>query len=148
MAGSHETSAKTPWHLWMVGVLSLLWNAVGAMDFTMTQVKNESWMKHFTPEQLEYFYGFPPWVVVAWGAATWGSLFGSLLLLLRRRLAVVVNLVVLVAMTLTFTHNYLLSDGMRIMGGGGALAFTAIIVVIGVFLYVYARAMVRRGVLR
>lgn len=148
MAGPDETSAKTPWHLWMVGVLSLLWNSVGAMDFTMTQTRNESWMKQFTPEQLEYFYGFPLWVVVAWGVATWGSLIGSVLLLLRRRFAVTINLVVIVAMALTFTHNFLLSDGMKVMGGGGTLIFTAIIVVVGVFLYVYARAMARRAVLR
>lgn len=148
MAGPDETAARTPWHLWMVGVLSLLWNAVGALDFAMTQTRNESWMKGFSPAQLEYFYGFPLWVVVAWGVATWGSLLGSVLLLLRQKRAVTVNLVVLVAMALTFTHNFLLSDGLKVMGGAGALLFTAAIIVIGVFLFLYSRAMARRAVLR
>ena len=27
---------RTPWHVWLVGVLSLLWNAYGGYDFIMT----------------------------------------------------------------------------------------------------------------
>lgn len=141
-------SAKTPWHVWVIGAVSLLWNAVGAMDFTMTQTKNEAYMKAFTPEQLEYFYGFPLWVVVTWGVATWGSLLGSVLLLLRAKLAEQVNLAVLVAMAFTFFHNFVLTDGLKIMGGAGPMVFTGVIVAVGVLLYVYARTMRKRGVLR
>ena len=118
------------------------------MDFVMTQTKNEAYMGQFTPEQLEYFYGFPLWVVFFWGVATWGSVLGSVLLLLRRRLAVSVNFVVLVAMAVTFLHNFVLTDGLKIMGGIGPVIFTGVIVIVGVLLYVYARAMARRGVLR
>jgi len=141
-------SAKTPWHVWVIGAVSLLWNAVGAMDFTMTQTKNEAYMKAFTPEQLEYFYGFPLWVVITWGVATWGSLLGSALLLLRRKLAEQVNLAVLVAMAFTFFHNFVLTDGLKIMGGVGPVIFTGVIVAVGVLLYVYVRVMRKRGVLR
>ena len=33
-----------PKHLWIVGILSLLWNAMSAFDYKMTQTKNESYM--------------------------------------------------------------------------------------------------------
>jgi hypothetical protein len=142
-------STKTPWHVWVVGGLSLLWNAMGALDFTMTQTHNEAYLKQFTPEQLAYFHGFPLWVVLAWGIATWGSVVGSLLLLLRRGCAVQVNLAVIIGMAFTFVYNYVLTDGLKAMGGGvGSLVFTAVIVVVGVLLFLYARAMRRRGVLR
>ncbi len=91
-------------------------------------------------------------MVLAWGVATWGSVAGSLLLLLRRTLAVPVNLVVLIGMALTFVHNFLLTDGLKIMGGEGKrmvpVIFTGVIIVVGVLLLLYARAMRRRGVLR
>jgi len=141
-------TAETPWHLWTIGAISLLWNAVGVVDFVMTQTKNQAYMGQFTPEQLEYFYGFPRWVVIAWGVATGGSVLGSALLLLRRRFTVQINLVVLVAMGLTFVHNFVLSDGFTIMGGVGPAIFTAVIVLVGVLLFAYARAMAKRGVLR
>ncbi|MCP4895894.1 MAG: hypothetical protein GY906_02880, partial [bacterium] len=34
----------TPIHLWIVGVLALLWNAMGAFDYLATQLKLEFYM--------------------------------------------------------------------------------------------------------
>ncbi len=84
----NELNTKVPRHLWIVGVLSLLWNAVGAFDYSASQLRIESYMSQFTPEQLAYFYGFPAWAVAAWAIAVWGALLGSLCLLLRKAWAV------------------------------------------------------------
>ncbi|MCC7198657.1 MAG: hypothetical protein IT483_04020 [Gammaproteobacteria bacterium] len=139
---------SAPWHLWLVGVLAVLWNSVGALDYVMTQTRNASYMSSFTPEQLEYFYGFPAWLVAAWAVSVWGGVLGSVLLLLRRRWAVTVFGVSLATMVITYIHNYLLTDGFRIMGGAGAMAFSTVIFVIGVALLLYARRVARLGVLR
>lgn len=140
-------AARTPWHLWVVGILTLLWNAVGAFDYVMTQTKNGSYMQGFTPEQLDYFYGFPAWVVACWAIAVWGGVLGSLLLLLRKRLAVPVFAVSFVAMAVTTLHNFVLTDGMRIMGGVGVAVFSGAIFLIALGLVFYARAMRAKGVL-
>ena len=137
----------TPRHLWVVGVIALLWNAVGALDFVMTQTKNEAYMSSFTPEQLEFFFGFPAWVVAAWAVAIWGGVIGSVLLLLRKRFAVQLFLVSLAAMVITTIQNYVLSDGFEIIGDTFTLVFTAAIFLAAVALFLYARAMHRRRVL-
>ena len=41
---------STPVHLWIIGVIALLWNAMGAYDYLMTQTQNEAYMSNFTPE--------------------------------------------------------------------------------------------------
>ena len=149
MAETTAPSTMTPRHLWVIGVVSLLWNAIGALDFSMTQMRNEAYLAAFTAEQLDYFYGFPLWVVVAWGVATWGSLAGSLALLLRKSRAFILFVISFVAMMVTTLYNFVLTNGREIMGGGaGALAFTATIVVVGFLLIVYSRAMRRSGALR
>lgn len=149
MADPTPASTKTPWHLWVIGIVSLLWNSVGALDFTMTQANNEAYLKALTPEQLAYFHGIPFWVVLAWAVGTWGSTLGSLLLLFRKRLAVHLFLAAVVGAVLTDVYTYLLSDGMKVMhGGAGMVVFSAVIVVIVGLLLIYARAMRRRGVLR
>lgn len=125
----------------------MLWNAVGAFDYAATQLRIESYMSAFTPEQLEYFYGFPAWVVAAWAIAVWSSLLGSLGLLLRKTWAVWLFGIAIVGMVLTALHNFVLSDGLAVMGTG-AVAFTAVIWLIAFFLFFYARAMSKRGVLR
>lgn len=132
----------------MVGVVSLLWNSVGAMDFVMTQTRNVAYMKGFTPAQLEFYYGYPLWVVVAWGIAVWAGVMGSLFLLLRKRMAVQLFLSSLACMVLTDIYNFVLSKGLEVMGGAETLIFAAVIFVTGVLLWVYARSMFKRGVIK
>lgn len=149
MTNAAGVTAKTPWHLWVVAIVAVLWNAIGAVDFTMTQFRNESYLKAFTPEQREYFFHLPLWVVVTWGMGTWGGFLGSVFLLLRRRWAVALYAISLVGAVLTPIYSYGLSDGRKVMGGGnGAVIFSAVIAVIALLLLLYARAQSRRGVLR
>lgn len=142
-----ESGAQRPWHLWAVGIVSLLWNAVGATDYVMTQTRNEAYMSSFTPEQLDYFYGFPAWVVALWAIAVWGGVVGSILLLLGRRAATPVFLVSFVSSILVAIYNFGLSNGLEIMGGVGTILFSLLILVVALVLWLYARAMATRGVL-
>jgi CHASE2 domain-containing sensor protein len=132
----------------VVGGVSLLWNCVGALDFVMTETRNAAYLKGFTQAQLDYFYNFPGWAIAAWGIATWGGVLGSLLLLARKGFAVPLLLVSFIGMVLTTIYNFGLSDGMKVMGGVGPLIFSVSIFVVGFLLWLYARAMQRRSVLR
>jgi len=145
--GSDKQTISTPWHLWLVGIVALLWSGMGALDYYMTQTKNESYMSHFTPEQLEFFYGFPGWLVAFWAIAVWGGVVGSVLLLMRKRIAVWVFLASLISMVITAIHNYGFSNGMDVMGDAFSLGFTAVIFVLALLFFVYSRAMRNRNVL-
>jgi hypothetical protein len=37
-------SMRTPVHLWIVGILSLLWNAMGCFDYVMTRMRNTDYL--------------------------------------------------------------------------------------------------------
>jgi hypothetical protein len=142
----NKQTVRAPRHFWIVGVLAVLWNAIGAFDYTATQLRLEWYMSAFTPEQLEYFYGFPAWAVAAWAFGVWGALLGSIALLLRRSWAVWLFGASIAGMLVTTLHNFVLTDGATLMGPG-ALAFSALIWAIALFLFFYARTMARRGVL-
>lgn len=149
MADPTTPAPKTPWHLWTVGVLSLLWNAMGALDFTLTLTNNTAYLQGLTPEQLAYIHGFPLWAVSVWGLGTWGGFLGSVVLLLRRNFAITLFGASLVGAVLTNLYSYGLSDGMKVMQNGtGAVIFSAVIFAIAVLLLVYARAMHKCSVLR
>lgn len=147
MAEEGSQRTKTPWHLRVVGIVSLLWNLVGVLDFVMTETRNQAYLKGMTQAQLDYFYGFPGWVVVAWGIATWGGALGSLLLLLRRRAALACFWASFAAMALTSIYNYALSNGLKVMGGGQALVFCGVILAVGLALVAYARSSRAKGIL-
>lgn len=122
---------------------------MGAFDYSMTKLRVESYMAQFTPEQLEFFYGFPQWAGATWAIAVWFSVLGSIYLLLRRRAAVPIFVISLVAMMATTLHNFVLSEvKMFDVVGTGAAIFTLVIFVVAVLLVLYARKMHANGVLR
>lgn len=141
-----SAAQKPPVHFWIVSIVSLLWNAMGAFDYSATHLKLDFYMSQFSAEQLEYFYGFPAWAVAFWAVGVWGSLLGSAGLLLRKSWAVWMFAAALVGLAGTSVYNFILTDGAAMMGEGAAL-FTAVIWVIAILLLLYARAMARRGVL-
>ena len=81
---------RTPWHVWLVGVLSLLWNAYGGYDFIMTNTQGETYMRSLgmTQPMIDYFNAMPTWMYVPWTLGVWGAIAGSILLLLRMKWAV------------------------------------------------------------
>jgi hypothetical protein len=140
---------KTPMHLWIVGILSLLWNAGGAIDYLMTQLEVESYLAQLSAEQLAYIEAFPDWFQATWATGVWFSVLGSLLLLLRSRFAVPAFFVSLLGLLASSVYTYGIADPSGIeISGTGALIFSAAIFVVLILLWVYARAMRIRGVLR
>jgi hypothetical protein len=139
-------ATTTPRHLWIVGIVALLWSLFGAMDYIMTETKNEAYMSQFSPEQLEFFYNFPAWLVAFWAVAVWGGVLGAVLLLMRKKLAVSALLVSFLCMVVTTVHNYGFAGAADIVGGMG-LFFSVVIFVVALALVIYARSMARKGVL-
>ena len=139
---------RAPWHLWLIGIVSLIWNGFAAADYVMTQIQFEPYMSQFTDVQREYFSSLPSWVQGSWALAVWLSVFGSILLLARSRFAGVFFGLALVFMAATFVQNFFLADvRMDEIAGTEALWFTLVIVIVAVLLWIYARVMRRRGVL-
>ncbi len=143
---SEGKTTRTPIHLWIVGIAALLWSLIGAVDYLMTQTKNEAYMGQFSPEQLEFFYGYPSWLVAFWAVAVWGEVLGAVLLLMRKRLAVPALVVSFLCMVVTTIHNYGFAGAAEIVGGMG-IAFGVVIFVVALALILYARVMARKGVL-
>lgn len=139
----------TPWHLWLVGVLSLLWNIGGAIDYVGVQFALEGYLSNFTAAQLSFFDDLPAWYVAAWATGVWFSVLGSVLLLARSRLAAPAFLLSLLGLLVASVYSFLVVDSSPMRdAGAGAMAFTVAIYVVLVLLILYARAMTRTGVLR
>ncbi|WGM48580.1 hypothetical protein KOAAANKH_03482 [Brevundimonas sp. NIBR10] len=143
------TGPKTPWHLWVVGVLGIAWNAFGCWDYTMTELKGEEHLRAFgmTDPQITYFNAMPAWVTAVWAIGVWGGLLGCILLLVRRKWAVPVFGASLAAYVMSLVYTYLLSDGGSVMPEGTWIMQVVILAGCVFFLW-YAWTMGKRGVLR
>ena len=141
-----EARPKTPVHLWIVGVVSLLWNCMGAFDYLATKLELESYMSQFSPEQLEYFYSFPSWMTAFWAFGVWGALAGSIGLLLRKKWAFYAFAVSVGGLFVTSIYNFVITNGADIMGQTGVI-FTVFIWIVALFLLWYSWTQSKKGVL-
>lgn len=133
--------AATPWHLWVVGALALMWNAFGCYIYTMTMLRDPALMAQTPPEMVAVLDATPAWANGAWAFGVWGALAGSVLLLLRSRAAVWAFVVSLLGLAGTAIYEVLYSVPMN-----PAQAVT--IWAIALFLVWYALKMRREGVLK
>lgn len=145
------TPAKVPGHFWPVAVLSLLWNSFGGYDYVMSRSRNLDYLNQATADHADIFLrwmdALPVWNQIAWPIGVWGSLLGSLLLLIRSRHAVTAFLVSLIGAVISFGSEYaagfpaeLETDAMKVM--------TLVILAAIVLFWWYARRMQASGVLR
>ena len=142
----NSMTVRTPWHLWAVGAVALLWNAYGAFDYIMTQTRNEAYLANFTAEQRAYFESFPMWMEAVWAIGVWGALLGAILLLMRSKWAFQAFLASLIAFAISVVYGQM-SGGNEVMGSMGMI-FSAVIFLLGLGFVMYSRMMARKGVLR
>lgn len=142
---------KTPWHIWVVGLVTLLWHAGGAYGYLSAKLQPEAYLLA-VPEDLRtplaaYMAAMPIWATATWALGVWGAVLGSLLILFRSRLAVPAFAVALFGLIATSAYTYLLAPSSP-MGAAPSLFFTTLIVLVLVFALVYARRQVAAGHLR
>jgi hypothetical protein len=144
-----HSPVKAPWHLWLVGVLALLFNTVGVVDFVMTLVQGPAYLASagMTPAQIDHYQQMPGWMFVVWAVGVFGAMGASALLLMRRRQALPAFLVSLAAFLVSLLYTYGLSNGGAVMGTQMTVTSVVIAVLLGLF-SVYARVMATRAVLR
>jgi hypothetical protein len=142
-AASHPPA---PRHLWLTGVLGLLWNAFGAFDFTMTNIRDPGYLAQFPPEVMQMIDAFPVWAIAAWACGVWGAVAGSVLLLLRSRLAVHAFALSLAGLAASQAYQATL-DIPEALQSGAMLAMTLAIWGAALFFLWYAVRMRRAGVI-
>jgi hypothetical protein len=143
-------SARTPAHLWIVGILSLLWNCFGAYDYTMSHMRNMDYLaKMGDPNvMLAYMDSMPMYAKFGWGLGVWAALLGSVLLLMRSRYAVHAFALSIIGMVLSFGGQYLGPTPPAAMTQGMAKYVPLFIIVLGLAQLWYAWRERGEGVLR
>lgn len=144
-----DAVARTPWHLWLVGMIAVLFNAVGVIDFVMSRAQGADYMASagMTPDQIAHYQEMPIWMTIVWAVGVFGAFLASFLLLLRRKLALPVFVLSLAAFLINLLYTYVLTDGGSLMGQQMVIT-SAVITGLLVFFGWYSRFMAARHVLR
>ena len=148
----HASGAKAPLHLWIVGILSLLWNGFGCYDYFMTKTKGAEYVASMMPgvdaeAVMAYLNSIPLWGTALWALGVWGGLLGSALLLARHKLAVPALGISMLGAVLGLGYQLMNPPDIPAMHEGVNAVMPYIIILVAIGLFLYARAMKAKGVL-
>src|SRR4051794_3402399 len=146
-------SARAPAHLWIVGILSLLWSGWGCYAYLMTRMRNTDYLRSMMPGTdpnavLAWVDAFPIYAQIGWGLGVWMGLLGSVLLLMRSRWAVGSFGLSLLGAVLGLGYQILAAPPLAGAKGPMFTVMPYVIILVALGLFLYARAMEQRGVLR
>lgn len=142
------TPARPGTAFWIVGVVALLWNLVGLYSFyTSTTATPERLSAHYNDEQIALIQATPAWAELTTGVAVIAGVLGSLLLLMRNKLAVPLFVLSLAAVIVQDIYIFGMTDSMALFGRT-PLILQGIVLLVAIFLLWYARKQKALGVLK
>ncbi|MEQ8954594.1 MAG: hypothetical protein RL120_10710 [Gammaproteobacteria bacterium] len=134
---SDTTVRAVPRSFYWIGGIGLVWNLIGVVTYVMQVSISPESLATMPPEQQALYTDIPVWATSAYATAVNAGWIGCLLLLLRRKLALPLLVLSLLAVIVQFGHAYLMTDALAVLGPA-SLVLPLLICVIGVFLIWYA----------
>jgi hypothetical protein len=137
-------AVRAPWHLWVVGILSLLWNASGT--YVIMAAQNGAVMD-MDAHEVAYYAAQEPWVAIVADIALVAALFGAVTLFLRSRRAVLLYSISVAAIVVSAGYEAAGGTALFLTSDGWLIQF-CVTTCLAIAQLVYAIAMKTRGVLR
>ena len=131
---SEQRTGGIHWSFWVVGIISLLWNTMGCINF-FAQLNPEVLANYRESERM-IVEGRPLWATAAFALAVFGGALGSILLLVRRAVSYQVFVASLLGVIVTMI--YTLGSGIN-FGAGEIFGIILLPLVVAAFLPWYAK---------
>ena len=139
---------RAPAHLWIVGILALLWNGYACYEYLMTNLRNPAFMARIPADQLAFMDSLPSWLTAFWALGVWGGLAGAILLLIRNRYAAWAFALSLAGAVIGLGYQMFVAKMPASMTAGAMAYMPWVVIIVCVALLWYARSEAKKGVLR
>lgn len=128
---------KAHWSYWLVGILALLWNIGGSINYLMQQ--NAEFVATLPQTHIAIIKDRPAWATAGFALGVFGGAIGALLLLLRKKSALILFAISLIGIALTMIHTTRIVNQSGIFSFGEVFVMLVLPLIVGAFLLWYAR---------
>ncbi|MFT6096277.1 MAG: hypothetical protein ACJAXY_001389 [Nonlabens sp.] len=132
---------------WIVALFFIFWNLIG-VGFWSTEMiaSSEALLEGYTAAQVAFYSSFPSWYSWASGVAVFAGLFSCIALLLKKRQAVLLALLSLIAVIVCRVYEVTVDAWS--MTGGLDHFFMIAVPICSVLLWLFARSVQQKRWLR
>lgn len=132
--------AKLPIWFWIVGVVALLWNGIGVLAYLQQVMMSAEEFAALPEAQQNLLSTQPVWVTAAFAIAVFAGLVASISWLLKKRIAVRLFLLSLLAVIVQFSSYFIIDGSREFMSGQGWLMPALILLFAVAFLLIASQA--------
>ena len=141
------TSSKPSVGYWIIAVVALIWNAMGVFQYLASTLLKDTMSEALTEEQLALMNNLPSWYNIVFAVAVFAGILGCLLLLMRKKLAVPIFLISMLAVIAQMGYWMFATDVMDVYGTE-AVIMPIVVIIVSIFLYFYSKSAASKGLLR
>lgn len=100
---NEETVKRIHWSFWLIGVVALVWNVGGVINFYVQM--NPDMLDAYRESERAIIEGRSVWATAAFAIAVFGGALGCLLLLFRKSAAIYLFIASLLGAIVTMIHT-------------------------------------------
>nr|WP_042291211.1 hypothetical protein [Nonlabens ulvanivorans] len=140
-------SSKAPqmW-FWVLAIIFLLWNLMGIGAWSTEMAAPDIMIEQMNEQQQELYQSRPGWYMYVYGVAVFAGLLACIMLLFKRKFAVLLSLISLFAVIITTSYNFF-NGSWDIINTGDKFFFLSV-PLLSVCLWLFARSAKSKAWLR
>lgn len=142
---TNNGKVKPPVWFWVVGVVALLWNLMGAMAYIGQAYMTDEVKAALPADQQALLENIPAWATAAFAIAVWGGVLGCIALLLRKKWARSVLVISLLGILVQMSYSFFMSNALEVYGTAQGMVMPLLIIVIGAVLVLFAKSSQNKG---
>ena len=142
---TNNVTTKPPTWFWVVSVVALLWNLLGAMAYLGQAFITDEMKAAMPADQLELMENTPAWATAAFAIAVWGGVLGCIGLLLRKKWARPVLVVSLLGILVQMSYSFFMTNAAEVYGAAQGVIMPVLLILIGVGLVLFAKTSQKKG---
>ncbi len=131
---------------WIIGIVALIWNLMGVFAYISQVTMTEEALVALPEMERAMYENVPAWATAAFAIAVFAGALGCILLLLRKKLAITVFAISLVAILVQMIYNFFIHLGKATeVYGPESMIMPVMVIIIGFFLVWYSRRCNAKG---
>ena len=140
-----QSNGLFKWHK-ALSIIAIIWNLMGVAAYLMQAFMTDEAINLLPETERALYTNIPAWYTAAFAIAVFAGFFGSIFLLLKKKLATSLLMLSLIGIFVQMYYNFFRSKSMEIYGLGSTV-MPVLVILIAIFLVWYARNLQTKGIL-
>lgn len=128
---------------WIISVVALLWNIMGVAAYLGQAYMTDEVLKSLSEGEQAYYNNVPAWVTGAFAIAVFAGIFGCVGLLIRKKWAVILFVISIIAVIAQSTYNLYIQKYMEVPLQH--MIWSLVVILIAIFLVWFSRNAAKKG---